>query len=379
MSHLGRRVGRPGSPGAGPRAVAAAAGPAAAAGAVGGALAKLGAACALGAAGVPARDRAAVASGLSAAAWNVLFPSLLFASTVGTVHGQPASALAVAVGASWAQIGTGWAAGAGLAALAGLEGGARREAIVASAFGNATTLPLLLLGSLGASLPQLAGADAGDAVGFLSLYQLGWDLLLFTVGAAYLQGEPANLEPESTLARFATAPPLLASLAGLAVGLSPAYGWLQSDALRPVAEALAFLGSGAQPVLLLVLALSLAGGKGVGEGAGEKTAAPSPMLRQLAVTVAARGLAVPLLTLAGAKGYLASPGLTEPPTLLACLAIEGTVPSAQVLVLLAQMNRQEEDGGTATRLARLLFLQYLAMLPLTAGWASLLLGTLLEG
>ena len=163
------------------------------------------------------------------------------------------------------------------------------------------------------------------------------------------------------------------------MGLSPAYGWLQSDALRPVAEALAFLGSGAQPVLLLVLALSLAGGKEVGEGAGEKTAAPSPMLRQLAVTVAARGLAVPLLTLAVAKGYLASPGLTEPPTLLACLAIEGTVPSAQVLVLLAQMNRQEEDGGTATRLARLLFLQYLAMLPLTAGWASLLLGTLLEG
>ena len=56
----------------------------------------------------------------------------------------------------------------------------------------------------------------------------------------------------------------------------------------------------------------------------------------------------------------------------------------KTLILLAQMSRgggaeEGEDGGTATRLARLLFLQYLAMLPLTAGWASLLLGTLLRG
>lgn len=289
------------------------------------------------------------------------------------------------------QVALGGALGAGVAWAAGLAREPRRyrTAVVACAFGNATTLPLVLGSSLLATVPALG--DSYDAyVGYLALYQLAWGLGLWTWGYALLQGGSQGSSggegaQPGVLARLAS-PPSLGSLAGAALGalgLGGAPG--PTSPAFPLHSALVLLGQGAQPALAAVLSLSLLGAPPPEAAAtpSEGPAPPQPSLlasvdaRLLGVTLAVRGLLLPAVGSAAVEWAWGQPwwGVDDPTAHLLFL-LETAMPSAQVLVLLAQVGRQpgEDAGGAdATRLARLLLAQYgLMMLPLSL-WLGLFL------
>ena len=339
---------------------------------------KLLAVSAIGLLAVPGSKRAATASGVSTAAFNVLFPALLYTSTAEVVRSQPPAALEAAVLGAGVQIASAAVCGFVAASAVRLEGRAFRETVVACAFGNATTIPLLLMSGVAKAGILPADVEVSTLVGLLSLYQAGWSICLWTVGAAYLQGADADVSVPAIAARLAT-PPSLASLAGVAVGLAPmpAYGLLTGhvngaalpDALallsRAFGDGLSFLGSGAQPALALVLALSLAGGADApGDGAPHST-----IPRQLAATLAVRCLCLPLIT-GALDGMCATSSADLGASVRAVLILEGCQPTAQVLVLLSQVQGTPCDAG---RLARLLLLQYTCALPFVVAWAGYLL------
>ena len=351
--------------------------------------------CTIGALGVPPEQRDGAARGLSSAAFNVLFPALLFTTTARVVHEQDAALLQLALSAAVLQIGVGGAAGQLTTSLVQVNGRAKRETVVASAFGNATTIPLLLLSSLSGSLPSLQAIEGAEesCAGFLSLYQLGWSICLWTIGARYLEGDTGHSAESDykqvgidMLLRLAS-PPSIASLSGAAVGTQQAvYTNIfeqQNLLVHPAIEAIDFLGSGAQPALAMVLALSLMAPGHVSKSMTGDSQSPSllqneTLLRQLVASIAARGLIVPSVT---ALAFFAGLSKTQDVGLVlsSVLLLEGCVPSAQVLVLLAQQSRNdldEDDSSVPARIAKFLLLQYLLMLPLTALWASYFLGKL---
>lgn len=96
-------------------------------------------------------------------------------------------------------------------------------------------------------------------------------------------------------------------------------------------------------------------------------------------TVLSRGLFMPVIgggvvLLADRFGFL-----PDDPVYKLILYSEQVMPTAQVLVLLAQLARENNDDGgqQAQQIARLLFVQYVAMtLPLTL-WMSLFLSVTL--
>eukprot|EP00873_Tetraselmis_striata_P023866 jgi/Tetstr1/444130/TSEL_032028.t1 len=356
--------------------------------------ATLGATLALPLLAIPRADQDTAVRGLSSAAFNLLFPALLLVDTARVVSGAPsARALWLLGGCAGAQVLLGGLLGAGVAWAAGLATQPRRfrTAVVACAFGNATTLPLVLGSSLLATVPSLG--DSYDAyVGYLALYQLAWGVALWTGGYAFLQGgqkpgDPSDEPADSpgVLARLAS-PPSLGSLAGAALGAlglgadpgptSPAF---------PLHSALVLLGQGAQPALAAVLSLSLLGAPAPGDepeapnppAGGLRAALDALDARLLGVTLVVRGLLLPAVGSTAVEWAWVQPwwGVDDPTAHLLFL-LETAMPSAQVLVLLAQVGRQQGDGGgdDATSLARLLLAQYtLMMLPL-----SLWLGVFLQ-
>ena len=271
------------------------------------------------------------------------------------------------------QIAGGAACGVLCARIAGLqdskdcatESARFRQAVTASAFGNATTLPLVLGTSLCATVPQLAldtGAS-GRFVGYLALYQLAWSVCLWTLGYSYLvdpsavsetsKGLSASQKIQAVGSRLAS-PPSLGSLGGAAMGFfglgsappvtSPAFS---------IYSAVNLLGQGAQPALAMVLSLTLlgttdmieeSGQEGTSDGLPDRPLGPAPAwmstldLPQLSATVAARGLLLPIIGGAVVEWAWHRPGLLpEDPVAHLVLLLETTMPSAQVLVLLAQV------------------------------------------
>jgi len=325
---------------------------------------------------VPPEERDVAARGLSTAAFNLMFPSLLLVQTAAVVgSGIEPSAVAGILGVAVAQIAVGALAGATCAYGAGLRSSAVedssrfRQAVTASAFGNATTLPLVLGSSLCLTLPPLV-ADPGSAdrlAGYLALYQLAWSTLLWTVGYGYLCGGEGG-GARGTVGRLAS-PPSLGSLAGAALGFMGANAAAAPDSPAfPVYSALTLLGSGAQPALAMLLSLSLLG--------GAQAPAPATDVRQLLATVAARGALVPLAGGAAVEWAWAQPGLLpDDPVAHLVLLLEAAMPSAQVLVLLAQVRRrQQDDGGAqAAAVSRLLLAQYAAMLVPISLWLPVFL------
>ncbi|GHP11410.1 hypothetical protein PPROV_001013800 [Pycnococcus provasolii] len=354
--------------------------------------AKLVSVCALGLVGVPASSRAATAKGVSNAAFNVMFPALLFTSTAAVVRAQPAEALATCIIGAGVQITASAAFGYCVAKVLNLEGRTFRETVVASAFGNATTIPLLLLSGIASAGILPPDVDATTLTGFLSIYQVGWSVCLWTVAAAYLQGENSDTSFTGVCKRLAT-PPSMASLTGLAVGFTPApvynlltghldasEGVLMSTVSHAWADALGFLGTGAQPALAMVLALSLAGGGTASAEDGDvdgddddddDAIVPDVLARQLVGTLIVRCLCLPVFTgiVDSVHGASSTFG-TADAAVRAVLVLEGCQPTAQVLVLLSQVQGTRSD---ATRIARLLLLQYVLAIPAMVAWVGYLL------
>ena len=189
----------------------------------------------------------------------------------------------------------------GLAAPPPHLAGVYRMAIV---FANAASLPFLLLSTL-VQRPALRG-DAGAfdrAVAYCFAYLIPWWVCIYSLGfealrpvppaaaaaaapadaataaaAASAPGEaalaapppppppptppptpPLSTSPQAVLARTLQQPPILATLAGVAIGLTPVKGlfWGAAPPLEGVGAVLSLLGQGSIPCANLVLAGSL--------------------------------------------------------------------------------------------------------------------------
>lgn len=124
----------------------------------------------------------------------------------------------------------------------------------------------------------------------------------------------------------------------------------------PTYSAVKLLGSGAQPALAVLLSLSLLGGAQADSGdtsteGAEKSVAPISIrrlvesldIRLLGATLGARGILVPLAGGALVEWAWVQPGLLPPdPVAHLVLLLEAAMPSAQVLVLLAQVSEGAE-------------------------------------
>ena len=164
-------------------------------------------------------------------------------------------------------------------------------------------------------------------------------------------------------------PPSLGSLGGAALGAAGIASVPPQSPVFPVYAAVDLLGQGAQPALAMLLSLSLLGSASEAAAAAEPGASDEGEaqmnvgvisrlssavdLQLLGATLAARGLAVPLVGGALVELAWSQPGLLpEDPVVHLVLLLEAAMPSAQVLVLLAQVRATPADvAATAVCIA----------------------------
>lgn len=238
--------------------------------------------------------------------------------------------------------------------------------LVSSAFGNSAALPLLFVNSLAQSPEQLAGLTAG-----ISFYLLVWTTTFWSLGYHLLATLSSNTEKKidetmkskifATLKRLVS-PPLVASLVGVFIGLSPApmRAFIMSS---PLFAALKTLGAGYSPAAILILGGSLVPSK----GPGNSDQVPNLRLGRLSSGLAfTRFLVMPLLGLS-----LLKTGLFSHPMAGLTLLLESVTPPAQNSIVILYLEGKPEY---ASALARVLVLMYtFGALPVS-GWLSYFLG-----
>ena len=183
----------------------------------------------------------------------------------------------------------------------------RQMTVLAAAFPNSMTVPLVLLSTL------LGSAESARAVGFLALFLLGWSPTLWSAGYSYLHGGGAGAAgtgkpepPEGDAAEEAAArvpplwgglsatvrrvlnPPLYGAILGVGIGLVPhladwilpgrigppllaAKPWeirVLVGAVRSAMEVVEMLGKATLPMQAIVLASSMALSKQLSGPAG---------------------------------------------------------------------------------------------------------------
>ena len=218
------------------------------------------------------------------------------------------------------------------------------------------------------------------------MYLLGWSPL-FWVLAPYLLGKGQNqsktpAERRKELVTRVLSPPILGSIAGLAVGAcSPLMSMLQTGGiLNPLYEALRTLGAGYLPAVLLVLSGSLIPSPlSAEEKANSATSLKAPendspvtgwgsTAKEVGAIFASRFLLMPFVgfsLLSGKVPFLAA--AVRDPLLLFILLLETCMPSAQNLTVILQL---QGDRFAAARMARLLLIVYVLGVPAMSFWLS---------
>lgn len=216
------------------------------------------------------------------------------------------------------------------------------------------------------------------------MYLLGWSPL-FWVLAPYLLGKGQNqsktpAERRKELVTRILSPPILGSIAGLAVGMcSPLMSMLQTGGvLNPLYEALRTLGAGYLPAVLLVLSGSLIPSppsveeKAYSNPQGSESDSPvtgwGSTAKEVGAIFASRFLLMPFVgffLLSGKVPFLEA--AVRDPLLLFILLLETCMPSAQNLTVILQL---QGDRFAAARMARLLLLVYVLGVPAMSFWLS---------
>ena len=250
-------------------------------------------------------------------------------------------------------------------------------------FSNSGPLPFVFVDALFRGHSDLTLLPR--SVAYISMYLLGWSPL-FWVLAPYLLGKGQNetksaAEKRRELFTRVFSPPILGSIAGLAVGAnSPLMCMLQNGGiLNPLYEALRTLGAGYLPAVLLVLSGSLLPGPPSKEEtltASQNSSESSssswvPLVKEVVAILASRFLFMPyvgLFLLSGKIPFLAA--AVRDPLLLFILLLETCMPSAQNLTVILQL---QGDRFAAARMARLLLLVYVLGVPAMSFWLSRIL------
>eukprot|EP00667_Euglena_gracilis_P013585 EG_transcript_14024 len=304
---------------------------------------------------------------------NVLLPCLLMTELASTDLRTMRRALGIPVFSAVIVL-VAFTGGLFLSRLLDLKEGFRQAFVVGCAFGNVTSIPIVILTAVLTSYPSMHAFQAPEAIAYASLYMPPQHLLLFTLGYYYLAAEPDHGLPEgeeqkpllpapshpngfrpspSPSPSVAVLERLNAPIIGIAIGISVALVpplqrlWVQNfGPLGWLRDAVGMLGAAAVPVNMMCL------GSNVSQG-------PSKAAAALPVTALClyRFILMPLLgvamvyTLYGI-GVLASNRLI----LLTCL-VEASTPTAINVVTIATAL----DRG-AREISACLFWQYICFI-----------------
>jgi predicted permease len=340
-----------------------------------------------------------VLSVLSKLIFNLLQPCLLFSNIAATTAklGSQGSAVWFLPLAALGQILLGMLVGNIVALfLYGTKpSDDKNHFLMCTTFGNSGPLPLVFVDALLRThkntqlLPQ--------AIGFVSLYLLGWSPLFWIIGPGILKpvaGTDANAGDGAsggssaimeTLKRVMS-PPVIASILGVIVGATgPLRDLFVKDGglLNPLFDATRTLGSGYLPCVLLVLAGSLLPSPSDSSppapnavpNATPDTFDRANFTKQVAAIYLSRFLLMPMVTMSlipiiksRFPGTLSA--LLSDPVLLLVLFLEACMPSAQNSTVILTLFG---DRAGSAKIARVLMAVYVLGVPALSYWLSKIL------
>ena len=261
-----------------------------------------------------------------------------------------------------------------------------KQLLTCTTFGNSGPLPLVFVDAL---LKSHANAQyLPTSVAYVSLYLLGWSPLFWIFAPAILAPtkDPTKVvDQKQKMKELATrvfSPPVLGSLFGMVVGLTPFLRNLflpASGLLHPIFEAARSIGAGYLPAVLLVLAGSLSPPTPTPEEAAAAAAAAAAkgtseedklgFIKQIASIYLSRFVLMPTVGFALIrllKQYVPSVAtLLADPVLVFVLLLETCMPSAQNSTVILQL---QGNRGAAARMAQALMFIYVLGTPAISYW-----------
>ena len=289
----------------------------------------------------------------------------------------------------------------------------RQMTVLAAAFPNSMTVPLVLLSTL------LGLAESARAVGFLALFLLGWSPTLWSAGFSYLHGgdrggagaagtgksePPEGVAAEKAAARVpplwdgvsATVrrvlnPPLYGAILGVAIGLVPhlADGILPGragppllatkpweiqvlvGAVRSAMEVVEMLGKATLPMQAIVLAASMALSKQLSGPAGEAVRLLPADRYERGIFLVSSVVRLVISPLVGLASVLACRHFGWLPADRICHFVVATIsamPSAQNMVLL--LNLRDNTREAAPMMSSIILRQYVLSAVVSTVWVG---------
>ena len=226
--------------------------------------------------------------------------------------------------------------------------------MAASAFGNSGFIPLTLIVAIAANAPWLAN-DPGSAdrgIAYVSVYLLTLSPCLWAFAHPYLSGEPFSWK----LVKKMFSPPVIAILAGAAIGLVPPWKALfhGPDAyLSVLTKAADIIGQATIPGALLVL----------GGNLGKGPVGSDLRFRDVMGVSLIRFCIMPLIGIALVKFLDDHTLIPQDPVYRLVLMLQACTPGAINLVLMCQIHGKGEKT-----MSSLLFWVYLLSVPIMTAW-----------
>jgi predicted permease len=276
-----------------------------------------------------------------------------------------------------------------------------RAFLCAITFQNSSALPLVIAKALASQPPFSSDPDAfGKFASYIFVYNVGWQLIFWTIGWSYLtqQDAPTAGRSESTpsdskdaqsfavtvIRQACRSPMIIASGIGITIGLiTPLRDALFGDGggFQFVGTALDTLGQAAVPVVTLVIAATL--GKAalrsraavgdvamLGDSSGGTTDAAALPSFTLLLTICVMRMVVVGGVQFALMAWFVLPAMdsTADPVQKMVLLIECMVPSANMVIVTCQQSGRQRAAEDITSA---LALEYVLMLPLLLVWITL--------
>lgn len=288
---------------------------------------------------------------LSAIVIHVMLPCLLLVSLGRNANASNLGKWSILVVAAFMYAFGGFGLGVLACHLFRIPLGIRRVVSTASAFGNASFLPLPLMATVCVTAPLLSGdPGAGErSFAYISVFLLCHSPLLWLFGYTYLSGRSWR---EIHWHQIVT-PPLIASFSGMLLGvIPPLHGlffgegaplWILTSTCEMVSHAVF-------PCALLVLGANLAEKLPEGERV--------PVRAYVALTLT-RLAVMPLIGFGFTCLAFHAGWALRDPVFLLVMMVEASVPPATNLVIMTQVHKHGEAA-----MARLLLCAYCMTVPM---------------
>ncbi|CAJ1376085.1 unnamed protein product [Effrenium voratum] len=325
--------------------------------------------------GIVGKNASSVLSAVSA---NLAIPALLFSRIIYCDqcnqgrHCPECAPFSRTIASSWILmvlplivVGFGLALGKAAAVVTRAPAGFARGTVCAIAFGSSTSLPIVLLSVVTETLNNVGSKAMGkmDPLLHLPVYLILYPVLMFSIGNWLLRDPDAAEDCESLVPveerrrsslrsalRHALEPPVLASIAGLLVGLTPVRALLvdvydqdNNAWLEWLYNGIYELGNAAVPLNLLILGCSLS------KGADFEALPP----RLGVVIVLCKLVLMPLIMTAVIYGLIRLVNTKDTSLWLVALLVT-CMPTANNVAVMAQTGGQSKEG-----MATAIFLQYM--------------------